>query len=86
MITFTLCLLALVAGYFIYGRFIEHVFGPDDRKTPAITKADGVDYIPLPTWKIFYDTVPEYRRPGTYLRCNHGSEIRFGILSVDSVR
>ena len=33
-----------------------------------------------------YDTVPEYRRPGTYLRCNHGSEIRFGILSVDSVR
>ena len=53
MITFTLCLLALVAGYFIYGRFIEHVFGPDDRKTPAITKADGVDYIPLPTWKIF---------------------------------
>lgn len=53
MITFTLCLLALIAGYFIYGRFIEHVFGPDDRKTPALTKADGVDYIPLPTWKIF---------------------------------
>lgn len=33
MITFTLCLLALIAGYFIYGRFIERVFGPDDRKT-----------------------------------------------------
>ena len=53
MITFTLCLLALIAGYFIYGRFIERVFGPDDRKTPALTRADGVDYIPLPTWKIF---------------------------------
>lgn len=53
MITFTLCLLALVAGYFLYGRFVERVFGPDDRKTPALTKADGVDYIPLPTWKIF---------------------------------
>lgn len=53
MITFTLCLLALIAGYFIYGRFIERVFGPDDRKTPALTHADGVDYIPLPTWKIF---------------------------------
>ncbi|MDO4165561.1 MAG: carbon starvation protein A [Bacteroides sp.] len=53
MITFTLCLLALIAGYFIYGRFVERVFGPDDRKTPALTKADGVDYIPLPTWKIF---------------------------------
>lgn len=85
MITFTLCLLALVAGYFIYGRFIEHVFGPDDRKTPAITKADGVDYIPLPTWKIFMIQFLNIG-PGTYLRCNHGSEIRFGILSVDSVR
>ena len=53
MITFTLCLLALIAGYFIYGRFIERVFSPDDRKTPALTRADGVDYIPLPTWKIF---------------------------------
>ena len=32
MITFTLCLLALVAGYFIYGRVVERIFGPDDRK------------------------------------------------------
>ena len=46
MITFTLCLLALIAGYFLYGRFIEHIFGPDDRTTPALTKTDGVDYIP----------------------------------------
>ena len=38
MITFTLCLLALIAGYFLYGRFIERIFGPDDRKTPALTK------------------------------------------------
>ena len=30
MITFTLCLLALIAGYFLYGRFIEHIFGPSD--------------------------------------------------------
>ena len=86
MITFTLCLLALVAGYFIYGRFIEHVFGPDDRKTPAITKADGVDYIPLPTWKIFMIQFLNIAGLGPILRCNHGSEIRFGILSVDSVR
>ena len=47
MITFTICLLALIAGYFIYGRLVERVFGPDDRKTPALTHADGVDYIPL---------------------------------------
>ena len=53
MITFTICLLALIAGYFTYGRVVERIFAPDDRKTPALTKTDGVDYIPLPTWKIF---------------------------------
>lgn len=53
MISFTLCLLALIAGYFIYGRLVERIFNPDNRPTPAITKADGVDYIALPTWKIF---------------------------------
>ena len=53
MITFTLSLLALVIGYLVYGKFIEKVFGPDDRVTPAISKADGVDYIVLPGWKIF---------------------------------
>lgn len=54
MISFTICLVALIAGYFIYGRYVERVFGPDpNRGTPALTKADGVDYMPLPTWKIF---------------------------------
>lgn len=53
MITFTIALLALVAGYFFYGRLAERIFGPDDRPTPALTQADGVDYIPLPTWKVF---------------------------------
>ena len=42
MITFTLCLLALIVGYFTYGRLMERVFGPDDRKTPALTKADEI--------------------------------------------
>lgn len=53
MISFTLSLLALIAGYFFYGRFIERVFSPDDRVTPAVAKADGIDYIVLPNWKIF---------------------------------
>jgi len=53
MITFALSLLALIAGYFIYGRFVEKVFGPDDRPTPAVAKADGVDFMVLPSWKIF---------------------------------
>lgn len=54
MITFVLALLLLIGGYFIYGRYVERVFGADiNRSTPVMTKADGVDYIPLPTWKIF---------------------------------
>lgn len=53
MITFTLALVALIAGYFIYGAYVDKIFGPDDRETPALTINDGVDYIPLPTWKIF---------------------------------
>ena len=53
MITFLLSLVALVLGYALYGRFIERVFGPDDRVTPAVEKADGVDFVVLPNWKIF---------------------------------
>ena len=45
--------MALVIGYLLYGRFVEKVFGPDDRVTPAVAKADGVDFIVLPSWKIF---------------------------------
>jgi len=53
MITFLISLVALVIGYIVYGHFIEKVFAPDDRVTPAISKADGIDYIALPTWKVF---------------------------------
>ena len=53
MVTFTLSLIALIVGYVLYGSFVNKVFGPDDRKTPALTKTDGVDFIPMPTWKIF---------------------------------
>ena len=53
MISFTIALLALVVGYLFYGKFIEHILGPDDRETPAVAKADGVDYIVMPGWKIF---------------------------------
>ena len=53
MITFLISLIVLVLGYVFYGRFVERVFGPDDRVTPAVSKADGLDYIVLPSWKIF---------------------------------
>ena len=48
-----LSLVALVLGYLLYGKFVAKVFGPDDRPTPAVTKADGVDFMVLPNWKIF---------------------------------
>lgn len=53
MISFTISLIALIAGYFIYGRFVVRIFGPDDRPTPAITKADGVDYVAMPVWRVY---------------------------------
>ena len=53
MITFIVSMLALVLGYMLYGRLVERVFGPDGRLTPAISKADGIDYVVLPGWKIF---------------------------------
>lgn len=51
MVTFIIGLVILVVGAALYGRFCEKVFGPDDRKTPAYTKQDGVDYVPMKSWK-----------------------------------
>lgn len=46
--------MALLVGYAIYGRFVDSVFGPDPaRITPAISMSDGVDFIPMPEWKVF---------------------------------
>lgn len=53
MITFIISLAALVVGYLVYGRVVERIFSPDDRPTPAVSMADGVDYVVLPGWKIF---------------------------------
>lgn len=54
MLTFTIALLALLAGYFLYGSVVERVFAPDaTRQTPCYTHNDGADYIPMPTWKVY---------------------------------
>lgn len=54
MITFGISVALLVLGYFIYGSVTEKVFGiQPDRETPAITMADGVDYVPMGWGKIF---------------------------------
>lgn len=51
MITFIIGLVILLGGGALYGRFCEKVFEPDDRETPAYAKQDGVDYVPMSTWR-----------------------------------
>lgn len=53
-IAYLVCALLLVAGYLWYGRLAEKVYGVDmDMTMPCVSKADGVDFVPLPMWKIF---------------------------------
>ena len=51
MVTFIIGLAVLVVGAYLYGKLCEKVFGPDNRKTPAYTKQDGIDYVPMKGWK-----------------------------------
>lgn len=54
LFVFFLCVLLLVLGYVFYGRLVEKMYGnPRDLVMPCIAKPDGVDFVPLPTWKIF---------------------------------
>lgn len=53
MITFICAIVLLLVGYWLYGRLAETVFRPDDRPTPAMEHPDGVDYVPMKTWRVF---------------------------------
>ena len=54
MITFLICLAALVISYFTYGKYLEKTCGIDPANpVPSKTMYDGVDYLPLPRWKVF---------------------------------
>ena len=54
MITFIVCLAALIVAYFTYGKYLEKVCGIDAANpVPSKTMYDGVDYIPMPRWKVF---------------------------------
>lgn len=54
MIPFLIALGVLIGGYFLYGCIVEKIFGADSsRQTPAYTHTDGIDYVPLPTWRVF---------------------------------
>ena len=53
MISFFVCLALLIGGFMVYSKVAEKVFGPDDRKPPALTMTDGSDYVPMGTPRIF---------------------------------
>ena len=53
MISFLIALVLLVVGFFTYGKLVERVFHIDDRPTPALAHPDGVDYVPMKTWRVF---------------------------------
>ena len=53
MISLLIAFAVLLVGYIVYGRVAEKVFAPDDRKTPAVAINDGVDCVPMKTWKAF---------------------------------
>jgi carbon starvation protein CstA len=53
MVSFFVCLVVLIGGYLVYGKYVENNFGPDDRETPAVRLADGTDYVVMPKWRIF---------------------------------
>ena len=51
MVSFIIALVVLFFGYLVYGHLTSKVFSPDDRTTPAVAINDGVDCIPMKTWK-----------------------------------
>ena len=54
MVTFLVSILLLCAGYFVYGKIVERFVGADpDKKTPAYERQDGIDFMPMSTWKVF---------------------------------
>ena len=54
MITFSVSLVCLLLGYLLYGAVVERVIKPSDTtQMPCYTKRDGVDFIPMPAWRVF---------------------------------
>ena len=75
MLSFIICLVLLIGGYFVYGNFVNNIFSPDDRETPAVRINDGVDYVVMPQWKLFL----------TDFRCPARSALGSGSIFMDYV-
>lgn len=86
MVTFIVMLAILLAGYLFYGKFVERIFRPDDRPTPAVDHPDGVDFVPHENMEGISCSIAEYRRYRSYFWRAHGRGFRAGSVSVDRVR
>lgn len=54
MLTFSVSLFCLLLGYLLYGAVVERVIKPSaETKMPCYEKQDGVDFIPMPAWRVF---------------------------------
>ncbi len=54
MYSFIVAILCLVGGYVVYGRVVERVIGVDgERVAPCYALRDGIDYMPMPSWRVF---------------------------------
>ena len=54
MYSFVISVVALILGYLFYGKLVEKVFGPEPaRPTPSMVHPDGMDFVPMPLWKIY---------------------------------
>ena len=47
MITFILGIVFLILGYIFYSKYVDKIFEPDDRPTPAHKNNDSVDFVPM---------------------------------------
>jgi len=70
----------LAIGYFLYGKLVEKIFGPDDRETPAVKFADGTDYVTLPRWKNMLIQLLNIAGIGPVIGVILG--IKFGIVAL----
>ena len=73
-------ILFLILGYILYGKLVEKIFGPDDRKTPAEKNADGADYVVLPRWKNMLIQLLNIAGIGPVIGVILG--IKFGIIAL----
>ncbi|SFM30201.1 carbon starvation CstA family protein [Methanolobus profundi] len=54
MLSFLASIIVLILGYFVYGTFVENIFGANNsRTTPAYSLEDNVDFVPLSWPRIF---------------------------------